>query len=312
LREAIRLKKDFAEAHNNLGNALADKGQLDEAIKEYREAIRLKKDDAMAHSNLGTVLREKGQLDEAITAYREAIRLKKDWAEAHCNLGLVLRDQGRFEDALAALQTGHKLGSQKPGWRHPSAACVRQVKQLIALDARLAKVLKGETAPANVRERLQLAHFCQNYKKLYAKSAAWYSEAFAAEPTAADDLNAVHRYNAACAAALAGCGQGQDAAGLTPMQRLAWRRQALTWLCADLRAWQRLLARGPIKARPVVAHKIQHWLADPDFNAVRAAEALARLPAEERTAWAKLWANVADTRARAQGNLRPGKKPDMK
>ena len=43
-REAIRLKPDFAEAHNNLGNALQAKGKLDEAIAEYREAIRLKPD----------------------------------------------------------------------------------------------------------------------------------------------------------------------------------------------------------------------------------------------------------------------------
>ena len=34
-QEAIRLKPDYAEAHNNLGNALAEKGQMDEAIRQY-------------------------------------------------------------------------------------------------------------------------------------------------------------------------------------------------------------------------------------------------------------------------------------
>ena len=43
-REAIRLKPDYAEAHNNLGIALTDQGKLDEAVAEYREAIRLKPD----------------------------------------------------------------------------------------------------------------------------------------------------------------------------------------------------------------------------------------------------------------------------
>ena len=49
---------------------------MDEAIAECREAIRLKKDYAYAHCNLGVALHDKGQLDEAITEYREAIRLK--------------------------------------------------------------------------------------------------------------------------------------------------------------------------------------------------------------------------------------------
>ena len=42
-------------------------------------------------------------------------------------------------------------------------------------------------------------------------AARFYEEAFAAQPKLADDLGAAHRYNAACAAALAGCGQSKDA-----------------------------------------------------------------------------------------------------
>ena len=40
-------------AHINLGNILAEKGQIDEAIRQYQEAIRLKPDNADAHNNLG-------------------------------------------------------------------------------------------------------------------------------------------------------------------------------------------------------------------------------------------------------------------
>jgi hypothetical protein len=36
-QQAIRLKPDFAEAHVNLGNALAAKDRLDEAIEQVRE-----------------------------------------------------------------------------------------------------------------------------------------------------------------------------------------------------------------------------------------------------------------------------------
>jgi protein O-GlcNAc transferase len=51
----LELKPDYAEAHNNLGNALNDQGKLDEAVACYRRALELKPDYAEAHNNLGNV-----------------------------------------------------------------------------------------------------------------------------------------------------------------------------------------------------------------------------------------------------------------
>jgi tetratricopeptide (TPR) repeat protein len=59
----------------NLGNALSDNKQLDEAIREYRAVIDLDHKFAGAHYNLGNALRDKKQLDEAIFEYRTAIDL---------------------------------------------------------------------------------------------------------------------------------------------------------------------------------------------------------------------------------------------
>jgi Flp pilus assembly protein TadD/serine/threonine protein kinase len=108
-RHAIRLKMDYAEAHNNLGVALRYKGQLDEAIAEFRNAIRLKKDYAEPHIYLGVALRDKGQLDQAIAEYRHAIRLKEDNAEAHNNLGVALRDKGQLDEAIAEFRNAIRL-----------------------------------------------------------------------------------------------------------------------------------------------------------------------------------------------------------
>jgi Flp pilus assembly protein TadD len=101
-RRAVTLKPDFPEAHNNLGIALREKGQLDAATAAYRQALALKPDYSEAHINLGNVLREKGELGEAIVAYRWAIALKSDFPKAHYNLANTLRDIGQMDEAIAA------------------------------------------------------------------------------------------------------------------------------------------------------------------------------------------------------------------
>ena len=78
-RRALELKPDYAEAHNNLGNALKDQGKLDEAVACYRRALELKPDYAEAHNNLGNVLKDQGKLDEAVACYRRALELKPDY-----------------------------------------------------------------------------------------------------------------------------------------------------------------------------------------------------------------------------------------
>jgi hypothetical protein len=121
----------------------------------------------------------------------------------------------------------------------------------------------------------------------------------------ADDLGSANRYNAACVAAQAGCGQGQDADQLDDRERLRLRRQALTWLRADLAAWCLFLERDPDKAGPVVLRQMRHWLGDADFAGVRGPDALALLPEVERPSWEMLWQAVDELGQRAANRIRP-------
>jgi tetratricopeptide (TPR) repeat protein len=344
-REAIRLKEDYAGAHCSLGNVLWTKGRVDEAIASYQKAIDLDPKDALAHYSLGdalagkgkvdeaiaclrqsiglnpefylahydlgNALRSKGQVEEAIAEYREAIRLKKDYAQAHCNLGLVLEEKGQFREALEELRRGHEIGSRSPRWAYPSAQWVRQCERLIELDEKLPGILEGKTTPANPQEGIDLARLCY-LKRLDRAAARFCEEAFAAQPALASDLGASHRYDAACAAALAGCGQGQDADELDGLERGRLRRQALDWLRADLDEWGRLLEKEPDKVRPVLVPQMRHWLADPDFAGVRGPQALAQLPEAERGPWQRLWDDVATTLARTQADTTPETKSSAK
>jgi len=108
-QEAIRLKPDLAEAYNNLGNALGRKGQIDAAIDQYQQAIRLKPDYAEAYNNLGAAFDKKGLIDAAIDQYQQAIRLKPLLAAAYFDLGNALGRKGQIDAAIDQYQQAIRL-----------------------------------------------------------------------------------------------------------------------------------------------------------------------------------------------------------
>ena len=61
-----------------MATRLADRGQVDEAIAQYRKALEIKPDYAEAHSNLGFALAGRGQFEAAIAHYRKALEIKPD------------------------------------------------------------------------------------------------------------------------------------------------------------------------------------------------------------------------------------------
>jgi tetratricopeptide (TPR) repeat protein len=104
-RAALASDPASAEVRLNLGAALAGAGRLDEAIAEYRELVRQRPDFADAHNNLANaLLRVPGAASDAEAEYQTAIRLKPDFIEARFNYAqLLARVLGRPSDALAQL-----------------------------------------------------------------------------------------------------------------------------------------------------------------------------------------------------------------
>jgi serine/threonine protein kinase/tetratricopeptide (TPR) repeat protein len=327
LRAAIKINPSHPIANCNLGNTLRDMNDLPGAIHAYQSAIRSNPKFALAHLRLGDVFSRQRRSAEAAAAYRNAIESDPNLVEAYLNLGKTLlfdmndpegaarayqtvlkiapkhasaqwnlgiafRNQGRFTEALAALQKGQKLGVQLNDSSAGPAAIIRGVEQFIVLNAELVKLRSGEGRPANPREGLQLASLCVTYKRLYATGAAWYADAFAAEPKAADDINAAHRYDAACAAAQAGCGRGLDAGNLTDAERARLRKQAMEWLQADLRVYEKFLQGNNQQERTLGQQRLEHWQRDRDLSDVRDLAAIVKLPPGERAPWVKLWADI--------------------
>jgi tetratricopeptide (TPR) repeat protein len=99
-------------AHNNFGNILFNRGQVDEAIKHYRGALQVDPYYTFVHFNLAEALSAQGKLDEATQHYREAIRLPgpmKARVAAYTGLGLLLNNQGKSDQAIKSYRQALEL-----------------------------------------------------------------------------------------------------------------------------------------------------------------------------------------------------------
>jgi serine/threonine-protein kinase len=292
-KKVLELDPKHGRGHRNLGWAFYRKGKLDDAIACYRQAIKLDAKDAQAYTNLGLALRDLGLLDDAIVSFKKVIELDSKNVWAHRNLGWLLQRKGKIDEAIACYRQAIKL-DPKDAWTHNSLA---DLERVIAVQAKLPAFLNGDYRPQNNDERIGLARMCKDRQR-YRSAAILYAEAFGADAKMADDLNAGHRYNAACYAALTAAGKGADK--LDDKQRVRWRRHALTWLRADLALYRKQTADGTAAGQLLVAEKLRHWQTDPDLAGLRDKAAQAKLPAEERRACEKLWADVAGLLRQAQ------------
>jgi tetratricopeptide (TPR) repeat protein len=108
-REALRINPHFAEAHINLGNVLLRKGSVDDAIAHYEQALRIKPQLSGLYYNLGNALIRKGRVNDAIRHYRQALQIDPEFADAHNNLGNALLQQRNVDDAITHLRMALQL-----------------------------------------------------------------------------------------------------------------------------------------------------------------------------------------------------------
>jgi serine/threonine-protein kinase len=290
-REAIRLKPDHSELRRNYGELLLKREKWGEAANEFREALRLRPDDTGAMTEMGIVLKEQGKLDEAIAEYNKALRLNPRHPNAHANLAVALRKQGDFAGAIAEFRKAREFAGGDKGLAEGVGRELSATERLASLAPRLPDVLAGKVKLTDPAETIEYANLCL-LKGLTGASARLWADVFRSQPELASDRKSQHRYNAACAAALAAAGQGKDEPPLDEAAKARWRKQALVWLTADLAAWSKVIAAGQPEARQSVLRTVEHWRADPDLAGVREPDVLSRLPGLEQNDWQGLWERV--------------------
>ncbi len=100
--KAIASKPDYVEAYNNRGNALLALKRPAEALADFDKAISLRPSYADAHSNRSDALVALERFSEALESCDKALALKPDDADACSNRGSALRGLGRLAEGLSS------------------------------------------------------------------------------------------------------------------------------------------------------------------------------------------------------------------
>jgi serine/threonine-protein kinase len=293
-RKALALKNDLPQAHYNLGVALFETGQFDEGIDHCTKAVAIDPRNAKALCTLGTLLSLKGRLEEAVSRYRQTLKVNPNYAEAYGALGRTLLALGSFAEGREATDRCLKLLPQPGPLRERMEKQMERCNRILFLEARVPALLRGEYKPARATEMLEFGWIFQATKR-YADAVRLCSKAFDADPKQADDLQAAHRYHAACCAALA-------AAALEPndKERLRLQGKALDWLRADLALWKKHVETGNAWGSALAQRVLWSWQREPGLTSVRDKEGLATLPGPERKAWEQFWDDVEALRKQAR------------
>jgi WD40 repeat protein/tetratricopeptide (TPR) repeat protein/tRNA A-37 threonylcarbamoyl transferase component Bud32 len=277
--------RDMARARefDVAGRQAVNENNLDSAIAHFRDAIRFAPDRASFHNSLGWALQRNGDLDGAIAAHREAIRRDPNLALAHNNLGWALQRKGDIDGAIECYRVALR--------------CAPKLKYALAnlpRAERLREMLLGRAEPANPAEAVEFANLCTRpLVRRYTVAVRLLQRAFATDAMLENEIGALHRYDGARAAALAAAGHDVAAPAPVVEEWAYFTEVAHRWLHADLAHWSRQ-AKDP-KNRPLVHKTLAGWKQDADLVAVRDGPWLAAMPANDRSRWQALWAEVDRT-----------------
>jgi tetratricopeptide (TPR) repeat protein len=97
--------KNFAEAFNNYGYALAQLGRYEESLKAIDHSLALKPDSAPALDSKGFALHGMGRYEEAIQVYQQALKQDPTIGEIYEHLGQTYEKLQTYDKAIKAFET---------------------------------------------------------------------------------------------------------------------------------------------------------------------------------------------------------------
>jgi len=185
-QKALNIAPGYPELETNLILALTKKGRTDEAIPHLQTLLKQDPNNAQAHYNLGNALQKKGDSQGAIAAYEKALSIQARYPAAHYYLGIALDQNGQIDEAIAHYQEAVK---EQPNY--PQAYCLlgNDLLQKARVDDAIAayeQALKSRPTYPEVENNIGLALL---QKGRPSEAIAHWQNALAGQSDSVDTLN---------------------------------------------------------------------------------------------------------------------------
>jgi tetratricopeptide (TPR) repeat protein len=109
MERALAVTEDNVDAHVNLGVALNQAGQREEALRHFEQALDISPNNVSAISNIGVALKDDENYDAALAQLQRALDLDPEKANTHNLIGMTLSEAGKPGEAIAPLERALEL-----------------------------------------------------------------------------------------------------------------------------------------------------------------------------------------------------------
>ena len=185
-QKGLDIAPGYPEIETNLILALTRKGRTDEAISHLQGLLKEHPNDAQAHYSLGNALRKKGDLQGAIAAYEKAVSIQGSYPTAHYGLGITLDQNGQIDEAIAHYREAVK---EQPNYPEAYYLLGNDLLQKARVDDAIAayeQALKSQPTHPGVENNIGLALL---QKGRPSEAIAHWRNAIALQPDSVDFLN---------------------------------------------------------------------------------------------------------------------------
>lgn len=98
------------QAYIDQGIENSQKGNYDQAIKDFNQALKLKPRDPTLITYRGVVYYAKGQTDMATKDFNQALEIDPKFGRAHYQLGMIYENQEKYAQAVTEMKKAKSLG----------------------------------------------------------------------------------------------------------------------------------------------------------------------------------------------------------
>jgi Flp pilus assembly protein TadD len=153
-RKVVQLDPDDAKAHFDLAVALTGSDQEREAVDEYRKACDLDPHQAGWFAHLAASLSQTGDLDGAVVNFRKSLALDPSNAGVEANLGAALFENGQTQEGYEHMRKAVDMAPDFADGHNYLGTALAKMGRMEEAVAELQKAIA--LSPASVEDRFNL------------------------------------------------------------------------------------------------------------------------------------------------------------